>query len=49
LKIPKGIPKEYIDEGQTIQWPKEQGQKGKQRGTKHYIENERSSNTVPFP
>ena len=25
----------YIKEGQTIQWPKEKGQKDKQRSTKH--------------
>jgi len=28
-----------IEEGETIQWPKEIGQKDKQRSTKHYIEN----------
>ena len=27
--------KEFI-EGQTTQWPKEKGQKDKQRSTKHY-------------
>jgi len=26
----------YIEEGQTIQWPKEKGQKDKQQSTKHY-------------
>jgi len=25
----------YIEEEQTIQWPKEKGQKDKQRSTKH--------------
>jgi len=44
LKIPKGgnqkIPKggnqnPLIEEGQTTQWPKEKGQKDKQRSTKH--------------
>jgi hypothetical protein len=28
----------YIEE-QTIQWPKEKGQKSTQRSTKHYAEN----------
>jgi hypothetical protein len=36
----------YIEE-QTTQWPKEKRQKDKQRSTKHYIENKRSSNTNP--
>ena len=26
-------------EGQTTQWPKDEGQKDKQRSTKHYTEN----------
>jgi len=29
------------------QWPNEKGQKDKQRSTKHYTENYRSSNTNP--
>ena len=29
------IPKEYIEEEQTKQWPKEKAQKDKQRSTKH--------------
>ena len=37
----------YIEEEQTTQWPKEKGQKEKQRSTKHYTENKRSSNTNP--
>ena len=37
----------YNEEGQTTQWPKEKGQKEKQRSTKHYTENKRSSNTNP--
>jgi hypothetical protein len=36
LKIPKGGNQNpYIEEGQTTQWPKEKGQKDKQRSTKH--------------
>jgi hypothetical protein len=27
---------EELIEGQTTQWPKEKGQKGKQQSTKHY-------------
>ena len=29
----------YIEGGQTTQWPKEKGQKDKQRSTKHCTEN----------
>jgi hypothetical protein len=40
LKIPKGgNQKPSIEEGHTIQWPKEKVQKDKQRSTKHYIDN----------
>jgi hypothetical protein len=36
LKIPKGGNQNpYIEEEQTTQWPKEKGQKDKQRSTKH--------------
>ena len=36
LKIPKGGNQNTcIEEGQTTQWPKEKGQKDKQRSTKH--------------
>jgi hypothetical protein len=36
LKIPKGgNQKLYIEEEQTTQWPKENGQKDKQRSLKH--------------
>jgi len=28
-----------MEVGQTIQWPKEKGQKDKQRSTKYYTEN----------
>jgi len=35
------------EEGQTTQWPKKKRQRDKQRSTKHYKENERSSNTNP--
>ena len=36
LKIPKGGNQNpYIEEEQTIQWPKEKVQKDKQRSTKH--------------
>ena len=37
-----------IEEEQTIQWPKETGQKDKQRSTKHCTENKRLSNTNPL-
>ena len=36
-----------IQEGQTTQWPKEKGQRDKQRSTKHYTENLKLSNTDP--
>jgi hypothetical protein len=32
-------PSREIDEGQTIQWPKEKGQKNKQWPANHYTEN----------
>ena len=36
MKIPKGGNQSlYIEEEQTIQWPKEKVQKDKQRSTKH--------------
>jgi len=35
LKISKGNQNPYIEEEQTTQWPKEKGQKDKQRSTKH--------------
>ena len=35
MKIPKGNQNPYIEEEQTTQWPKEKGQKDKQRSTKH--------------
>ena len=35
LKRPKGNQNSYIEEEQTIQWPKEKEQKDKQRSTKH--------------
>jgi hypothetical protein len=36
LKIPTGGNQNpYIEEEQTTQWPKEKGQKDKQRSTKH--------------
>ena len=31
----RGNQNPYIEEGQTTQWPKEKGQKDKQRSTKH--------------
>ena len=34
----------YIKEGQTMQWPKEKGQKNKEQSIKHYTENLRLSN-----
>jgi hypothetical protein len=33
--ILKGVGNPYIEEKQTTQWPKEKGQKDKQRSTKH--------------
>ena len=35
MKIPKGGNQNQYIEEQTIQWPKEKVQKGKQRSTKH--------------
>ena len=35
LKIPKGHQNPDIEEEQTAQWPKEKGQKNKERSTKH--------------
>jgi hypothetical protein len=35
LKIPRGNHNPYIEEEQTTQWPKQKGQKGKERSTKH--------------
>ena len=35
LKIPNGYQNPYIEEEQTIQWPKEKVQRDKQRSTKH--------------
>ena len=36
MKIPKGGNQNpYVEEEQTTQWPKEKGQQGKQRSTKH--------------
>jgi hypothetical protein len=36
-----------MEEGQTIPWQKEKGQKNKQRSTKNYTENSALSNTNP--
>ena len=35
----------YEEEGETTTWPEEKGQKDKQRYTKYYTENKRSTNT----
>jgi len=35
LKIPKDNQNPYIEDEQSTQWPKEKGQKDKQRSTKH--------------
>jgi len=35
LKIPNGNQNPYLEEEQTIQWPKEKEQKDKQRSTNH--------------
>jgi hypothetical protein len=46
--IPKGGNQNMqMEEEQTTQWPKETGQKDKQRTTKHCTENKRLSNTNP--
>jgi len=37
-----------IEESQTTQWPEEKGQKDKQRSTKHYTQNKRSSKANPL-
>jgi len=48
LKIPKGGNQNpLIEQGQSTQWPKETELKDKQRSTKHYTQNKRSSNTNP--
>jgi hypothetical protein len=47
LKIPKVNQKPLLEEGQTMQWPKEKGQKDKQRSIQYYTENWISSNTNP--
>ena len=39
LKTPKGNQNPSIKEGETMQWPKENGQKDKHRSTKHYMKN----------
>jgi len=39
LKNQKGNQNQFIEAGQTTQWPKEKGQKDKQRSTKHYTKN----------
>jgi hypothetical protein len=40
--------KSQVEEGQTLQSPREKRQKDKQRSTKHYTENLRSGNTNPI-
>ena len=45
---PRVDKKPQIEERQTTQWPKEKGQKDKQRSTKHYTENKRLSNANPL-
>jgi len=35
----------YIEEGQPLQWTKENGEKNRQWFTKHYTENQRSHST----
>jgi hypothetical protein len=37
VKIPKGNQNPYIEEEQTTQWPKEKGQKDKERSIKHTL------------
>ena len=37
----------YVEEWQIAQWPKEKGQKGRPRSTKHYTKSWRSSNAKP--
>jgi hypothetical protein len=45
---PRVNKKPQNEERQTTQWPKEKGQKDKQRSTKHYTENKRLSNANPL-
>ena len=48
LKIPKGgNQNRKIDEGQTTQWPKEKGQKDKQRSTKHTYKTKDRATSIP--
>ena len=47
LRYQRGNQKLQIEEVQTIQWPKEKGQKEKQLSTKHYTENKRLNNRIP--
>ena len=48
LKIPKGGNQNCkIDEGQTTQWPKEKGQKDKQRSTKHTYKTKDRATSIP--
>ena len=42
---PKGLSEAINRTGLTMQWPKEKGQRDKQRSTKQYTENSRSRNT----
>ena len=41
----KGVSRNHKSKTETTHWPKEKGQKDKQRSTKHYTENKRSRNT----
>ena len=47
LKGTKGVidQKSQVEQGKTIQWSKEKGQKGKEWSTKHYTENHRIMGT----
>ena len=47
VRYQRGNQKLQIEEVQTIQWPKEKGQKEKQLSTKHYTENKRLNNRIP--
>ena len=44
MNIKSSVQIPYVD-GQTKQWPNENGKKDKQLSTKYYVENKNSSNT----
>ena len=48
LKIQRGNQNLYIEEEQTTKWPKEKGQKNKQRSTKHTHKNKDRVSRTPL-